>query len=964
MSVAIEPAGFKTFPRVKNLPASAASRTKAMPTPSFVGFTPSVDGRGIHPDQLPGSIGNTNANNNNLHHHHQQHHHHQHIPGSDLVQHQQLSYEPITPLSPSFSLGHNPFGFTLSGGAGEGSRTITNNNVPPSSTSSSTPTSRRGDDSSSRSIPQQQQQQQHHHHPIANPSHHYTQPSPSSSISENHFRISSAPTTFVSLCASRPYHILTSFPSEANTLAEAVEAQSQEELQRLIESPILPKKTKNFARFMAKFINLCRGGHVHGGQPVAVADKTFCCPAERELAEFVEMVLSTTDVSLGISIQSLYYIYRICAERLTSYSVEFAHEGTTANLDFIVGTLLANKVLDDHSLIYSFSTFTNRTWSDLSRIDIETINKTEAMFLEKFNYAVVMKREEFRSWITDIHQAYRTIQENKIPSLFTSPNVRRRYVKQPLLQCLNSPAPSFNPFTITGYSDHLHYANSPLSCSSENLAARNVVQSYQYYQTSLISAHAAAAADYSNGVVRDQSQFHQQQQQHSIQHQLQQQQLHQQQLQQQQLQLQQQQKHLQLQQQQQQQQIHLQSQNQHHQYHPQFQNSSPHQVSNSMLQQPAREVYRRHSFDVALLDQLNGSSGERPLHHSSSISQGVEALYSSHNLHASPSSMSTLSSSSATVDAASAVMDWSKQFSSRSGTLSQQHLAPPLPSTLQYLQMQPSSTVSSAYRGSGGMASGIAYPGQAHTQQPYYQHHYTHQHQILPVMRSHDDLRSAYAASKSVLEKDCFGMPASQIHGSLSHGLSSSTLLSQDGEKSLPPLSSFQALKPPMYPGQKAVMDHFAALHHASDGGSNLGHDDDPSRSFLGMESMLARSAAMAHAHGGGGNRFGSSAERSRFNLGHLGSGTPHRVVGGAALYESAASFSLHSGQQQHQQGVDAASLMHFGNAVVGLQQQQQQQQQQIRHGGNGLQYASSGHSTPTSFQQSGHYPIAIPSNL
>ncbi|KAJ3100284.1 hypothetical protein HDU97_002375 [Phlyctochytrium planicorne] len=241
----------------------------------------------------------------------------------------------------------------------------------------------------------------------------------------------------------RTSSLISSFPTETQILADVAEDHSREDVLYMLRAPLWPKTTRNLARFMAKFVNLCRGGHVHGAVPVGVSGKAFCCVAEREFAEFIEMVLTTTDVSRCIAIQSLYFVFMICAERISSHSIEYAHIESSDKLDFVVSILLANKVLDDH-------TFTNRTWSDLSRLDIEIINKSESIFLAKLNYNVIMRRSLFRMWMEDTHKAYRCMVEGKIPPLFTLPAVRKRYMAKPHLPCLFAAVqgvPMFQPYS-------------------------------------------------------------------------------------------------------------------------------------------------------------------------------------------------------------------------------------------------------------------------------------------------------------------------------------------------------------------------------------------------------------------------------------------------------------------------------------------------------------------------------------
>ncbi|KAJ3213924.1 hypothetical protein HDU67_002288 [Dinochytrium kinnereticum] len=103
------------------------------------------------------------------------------------------------------------------------------------------------------------------------------------------------------------------------------------------------------------------------------------------------------------------FIYRVCSIR------SVVNNKNSEKMDFIIGLLLANKVLDDH-------TFTNRTWSDLSRIDIKDINQAEVEYLSLLDHKMVLQREDYVNWVDDLQNSWKMMQEGRMPSLFDAPH--------------------------------------------------------------------------------------------------------------------------------------------------------------------------------------------------------------------------------------------------------------------------------------------------------------------------------------------------------------------------------------------------------------------------------------------------------------------------------------------------------------------------------------------------------------
>ncbi|KAG2220952.1 hypothetical protein INT45_006485 [Circinella minor] len=112
-------------------------------------------------------------------------------------------------------------------------------------------------------------------------------------------------------------------------------------------------------------------------------DATKPSPAFKK---FCLQVLTATQLSQNAVYLALKYI---CALLRTNPSIEGA-DGSEYRL-FTVALMLANKFLDD-------STFTNKTWSDVSGMKLHDLNTMEAEFLEAIGYGLFIREYEFDQW--------------------------------------------------------------------------------------------------------------------------------------------------------------------------------------------------------------------------------------------------------------------------------------------------------------------------------------------------------------------------------------------------------------------------------------------------------------------------------------------------------------------------------------------------------------------------------------
>ncbi|KAL1709304.1 cyclin-domain-containing protein [Schizophyllum commune] len=102
--------------------------------------------------------------------------------------------------------------------------------------------------------------------------------------------------------------------------------------------------------------------------------------------QFMQKLLETTQVSHSVIVLSLFYIRRLRTKARTP-----AQAGSEFRIA-VAGLMMANKFLDDN-------TYTNKTWSDVSGIGMEQINRMEREFLEGVDYNLYVHQRDFESWV-------------------------------------------------------------------------------------------------------------------------------------------------------------------------------------------------------------------------------------------------------------------------------------------------------------------------------------------------------------------------------------------------------------------------------------------------------------------------------------------------------------------------------------------------------------------------------------
>ncbi|KAJ1310780.1 hypothetical protein OPQ81_009301 [Rhizoctonia solani] len=106
-----------------------------------------------------------------------------------------------------------------------------------------------------------------------------------------------------------------------------------------------------------------------------------------EFVSFIADLLSTTQVSQSVITLALRYIYML---KQANPSIR-GRRGSEYRLA-VTALMLANKFLDDN-------TYTNKTWSDVSRISLVEINQMEKEFLNGLGHNLYVDQATYESWV-------------------------------------------------------------------------------------------------------------------------------------------------------------------------------------------------------------------------------------------------------------------------------------------------------------------------------------------------------------------------------------------------------------------------------------------------------------------------------------------------------------------------------------------------------------------------------------
>ncbi|KAF9119790.1 hypothetical protein BG015_006236, partial [Linnemannia schmuckeri] len=103
--------------------------------------------------------------------------------------------------------------------------------------------------------------------------------------------------------------------------------------------------------------------------------------------KFCLKVLSATQLSSSVILLSLKYIQKLLKNNPSIHG----QQGSEFRL-FTVSLMLANKFLDDN-------TFTNKTWSDVTGINVKEINVMEMEFLNQVQFSLYVSEAEYLDWL-------------------------------------------------------------------------------------------------------------------------------------------------------------------------------------------------------------------------------------------------------------------------------------------------------------------------------------------------------------------------------------------------------------------------------------------------------------------------------------------------------------------------------------------------------------------------------------
>nr|CAG8441899.1 1693_t:CDS:2 [Entrophospora candida] len=101
-------------------------------------------------------------------------------------------------------------------------------------------------------------------------------------------------------------------------------------------------------------------------------------------------VLATTQISFPAVLLSLLYIHRMKIR-----NPKIKGQNGSEYRTFTVALMLANKFLDDN-------TYTNKTWSEVTRIPVAEINTMEIEFLSALQYKLFVSIDHYNDWLQKI----------------------------------------------------------------------------------------------------------------------------------------------------------------------------------------------------------------------------------------------------------------------------------------------------------------------------------------------------------------------------------------------------------------------------------------------------------------------------------------------------------------------------------------------------------------------------------
>ncbi|RPA85801.1 hypothetical protein BJ508DRAFT_167764 [Ascobolus immersus RN42] len=151
-------------------------------------------------------------------------------------------------------------------------------------------------------------------------------------------------------------------------------------------------------------------------------------------------LISTTQISQNVVFMALLYIYRL---KMLNPDTR-GNPGSERRI-FTTAVMLGNKFLDDN-------TYTNKTWAEVSQIDVREIHIMEVEFLSNMKYDLYTSPEQWNQWETRLSKfakywdAASSISEMPPQALYapmprtTLPTIYTQLPSPPLTEVLQSPS--------------------------------------------------------------------------------------------------------------------------------------------------------------------------------------------------------------------------------------------------------------------------------------------------------------------------------------------------------------------------------------------------------------------------------------------------------------------------------------------------------------------------------------------
>jgi len=127
-----------------------------------------------------------------------------------------------------------------------------------------------------------------------------------------------------------------------------------------------------------------------GADPRGVSQASLRMRPSSRFVSFSENLLTTTQVSSSVILLALLYIYRLKSRHPELHG----QEGSEYRLS-VTSLMLANKWLDDH-------TYLNKTWSELSGIELKDVTKMEREFWSGLGMDISCSDAEFQVWLKQV----------------------------------------------------------------------------------------------------------------------------------------------------------------------------------------------------------------------------------------------------------------------------------------------------------------------------------------------------------------------------------------------------------------------------------------------------------------------------------------------------------------------------------------------------------------------------------